>query len=644
MKPENSEERIKLLEKRVCELEKDLSLYKSIFEVLPHGVQIFDQEGFSFDLNRAQTKILGAEKDEGQHRQFNILKDPLSIAMGSNVAFEKAYRGEQNERMSEFNADLVPNDWPLRKDIRIFHESIIPLKDESGNVDYVITVMEDHTDKVKALSALQESEMRWKFAVEGSNDGLWDWNILTDEIYYSKRLIEMLGFTDKDPLRSRLDLEKLIHPNDKEEFIELVSEHLEGRAEYFEYLHRLLCKDGSYKWILKRGKVISYTKDGKPERMIGTHRDVTKFKEIEEELRRNKVLLSENEKLSKVGAWEYIPETDVVYHTQGYNMIYEIDQDTETSNFNTHLNCFDPKDQLKIIDVFNSCISRGTAYDLEFPITTLKQNKRWVRIKTNPVFENGVLMRVIGSLADITEQKQKETILNELTATKEKFFSIIAHDLRSPVNAIIGFSELIFEAFEENKIAGIERYSRLIHTAATQNLGFLNVLLEWSKTQSENFKFKSEKINLYNLVSKITDFLAVNIAQKRISLVNNIGQADTVYANSFMLETVIRNLLSNAIKYSNQTGSIQILSVENEEGTVISVADNGIGIAESDIPKLFRIDTNFSYPGTNNEKGTGLGLILCSEFVEKQGGRIWVESEIRKGSTFSFNIPRKVKT
>jgi two-component system sensor histidine kinase/response regulator len=244
-------------------------------------------------------------------------------------------------------------------------------------------------------------------------------------------------------------------------------------------------------------------------------------------------------------------------------------------------------------------------------------------------------------LRDVTNKSLIQSKkLEELNATKDKFFSIIAHDLRSPFNAILGFSEILSELVSEKNYDDIDEYATIIHQSSIRVTDLLMNLMEWSQSQTGRIEFNPVHFEMVHLIDEIKR-LFINVAmQKSISITEKAPPEVLVYADEGMVSTILRNLISNAIKFTKQGGEITISIVEKNE-IIVSVSDTGVGIPKTMIDRLFKIDQNYSTTGTCNEKGTGLGLILCQEFVQKHGGKIWVESEEGKGSVFYFTIPNK---
>ena len=237
------------------------------------------------------------------------------------------------------------------------------------------------------------------------------------------------------------------------------------------------------------------------------------------------------------------------------------------------------------------------------------------------------------------EAIENEEKLKELNATKDKLFSIIAHDLRSPFNSIIGYSELLIENEGNNDADENEAFIKIIHSSAKSTLILLDNLLNWAKSQTGHLIFRPERLNLNSVINDIIVSSTSTARFKNISLVQ-ISSADIeVFADKNMLQTILRNLVSNAIKFTNLKGEIKIYTTAAQDFAEITISDNGVGMDEQTIRKLFRIDTGLVSKGTANELGSGLGLLVCKEFVEKQGGEIRIESEAGKGCNLIFTIP-----
>jgi len=228
-----------------------------------------------------------------------------------------------------------------------------------------------------------------------------------------------------------------------------------------------------------------------------------------------------------------------------------------------------------------------------------------------------------------------------LNATKDKLFSIIGHDLKGPLNNILGFSELIDQGYDSFSSEDIRKYNKLIFESSQTLAKLLDNLLTWSRSQRNKIEVKKETFPVFAVVQNSLNLLENNALKKNVSVKNKVPQELVVYADSEMISTVIRNLLSNAIKFTKPEGEIIATAQRNEKETIIEISDNGVGISPDKINNLFEPDQSLNSLGTEGEKGTGLGLIICKDFLEKNNGKIWAESELGKGSTFKISLPSK---
>lgn len=246
---------------------------------------------------------------------------------------------------------------------------------------------------------------------------------------------------------------------------------------------------------------------------------------------------------------------------------------------------------------------------------------------------------------NIEVHKQKEAIelqrkeLESLNSTKDKFFAIIAHDLKNPFSTVLGLSELLAKEFESFDADKLKVFIEQIYKYSNNTFNLLENLLQWSMLQTGRMPLRPKLVNINELIIENIELLRGNALQKGISIESKTIDDGFVFVDVSMITTVIRNLLSNAIKFTGQSGTITIEIAKDESMLKVSVEDNGVGIAEADMNRLFKIDSNPTSIGTSMEKGTGLGLILCKDFVERNGGTIWVNSQLGRGTKFFFTIP-----
>ncbi|MEI7594897.1 MAG: PAS domain-containing sensor histidine kinase [Bacteroidota bacterium] len=308
---------------------------------------------------------------------------------------------------------------------------------------------------------------------------------------------------------------------------------------------------------------------------------------------------------------------------------------------------YNPEDRERFVSILKQ---NREVSDYEIKMKGKNGNIVYTSVNAHLLFDNNNnYIGVEGSLRDVTERKKMDDMLRKkneelstLNAMKDKFFSIIAHDIKNPFNHIIGFSSLLNKNASKYDVDEIQKYSKIVYESSLITYELLEELLTWSKSQSGQLNINTEIFDFTAIIEDVVlkyNYLSQN---KLIEIKTEINHVSRVFADEPTIKTVFRNLLNNAIKYTNENGCIIVATEENEDFIKVSITDNGIGIEKDDIEKLFRIDSSTKAIGTSGEKGSGLGLILCKEFVEKNGGEIGLYSEFGIGSTFFFTVPKSV--
>lgn len=307
-----------------------------------------------------------------------------------------------------------------------------------------------------------------------------------------------------------------------------------------------------------------------------------------------------------------------------------------------------PEELTGLMDLYKKALDTRTAFSYEFRFKRKDNEHRWLMMNGVPRLntENDFL-GFIGTCTDITHQKENEEYINKINyelenanKNKDKFFSIISHDLRSPLSGVMSILELIvadYESLEED-----EKREILSEAAKSSKNIFILMenLLEWSRLHTGKMHFDPQDISLTLVLGSIKDLYKQKLKEKDISLNFEIEPEYCVFADLQMTETVLRNLISNAIKFTPESGLISVSFDSPGDNILIKVKDTGVGMDENEVSNLFKLEMAHSTVGTSGERGTGLGLILCKELVEKQNGKIWVESEVNSGSTFFFTLPK----
>jgi len=279
-------------------------------------------------------------------------------------------------------------------------------------------------------------------------------------------------------------------------------------------------------------------------------------------------------------------------------------------------------------------------------LTVRGSQTRTISTRKNRFIDSDGKKYLVGVIHDITERKKSEDSLREsekqlkeLNATKDKLFSIVAHDLTSPYSNIIGLSELLIETIDDSQIEESKEYARLLNLSAKNTLILLDNLLKWAKSQTGQLSFNPEKLVTSDVILEILS-LNKSLAKSKNICIEDISTDDVeIYADRNMLKTILRNLISNAIKFTHEGGRIRVCTTLKPDHAEITISDDGVGVSEENQKGLFNLTSNRPSVGTAKELGSGLGLVLCKEFVEMNGGKIWVESEEGRGSDFKFTLP-----
>ena len=320
--------------------------------------------------------------------------------------------------------------------------------------------------------------------------------------------------------------------------------------------------------------------------------------------------------------------------------------------------------QNKKILVFDGFLTLGDFYSVNTSIVAQiyrKENKLLIigGVNTMQLIEQNILLHqsnreisnlqrdlikkthtLENTLSKLNEVNQE---LNKTNADKDRFMQILGHDLRSPFTTLIGFSGLLANNLHKYDIDKIDNYVGLIQKTAKRTYDLLEDLLLWSKSQSGKIPFEPQEIYLHEMCKQIIETLEENANAKKITIQSMVSEELVLIADLNMLKTIIRNLISNAIKFSYENGQINIFAQSGQFETIVTVFDNGVGMNEEDQLKLWKMTSQHTTLGTAKEKGTGLGLMLCKEFVENHNGRIWVESKVGEGCAFKFTIPAKTE-
>ena len=507
----------------------------------------------------------------------------------------------------------------------------------------IASIFEDITERKQAESALKESEEKYRFLFENMTTGFTIQELIFDEygVPSNYRFIDinscyekMSGFNRNEIIGKTI---KEIAPDSRQEIINLFTKvGLTGEPVSFEYFSQSLNRHvRTNTFFVKKGIIASIIED------ISERRQAEDALKESEEMYRLLVNTSP----------DAITVTDlygnITYFSSAAIKLFGDFSETDILGHNIS-EWIVPEEMDKALESIQVLIEKGYPKYKEYTLLKKDETKftgeiNAAVIKTANCNPKGMILIT----RDITDRKIAEETLKasekrlmEINATKDKFFSLIAHDLKSPLGNfqnILGLMAEEYDTFDENEKKEIIFE---INKSAKNIFNLLENLLNWAGTQTGRIQFNPDFQDIDEIISKPVSILMGSAHNKNISVELELNVNSKAYIDVNMINTIIRNLFTNAIKFTNKSGKIIISSVELSDSFEISVTDNGVGMNEDYLSKLFRIDIAPSTLGTANERGTGLGLILCKEFSEKHGGSIKVVSEVGKGSKFTVIIPK----
>ena len=540
-------------------------------------------------------------------------------------------------------------------------DSAAPIIDNSGTVNGVILVFRDVTNEYKIRNEIKLSQERLDLAMSVANDGMWDWNLITNSVYFDPRYFTIAGYEINEFPHRLEEFQKRVHPNDVEIVMKTADNYIKGKINSFNVEFRFLQKNKNWIWIQGKGKIVERDETGKPTRFVGTHSNITerklaqiKIKATTEELiATSKALKDTDDKQRKIlnsfidGI--YIKSADFTIEYLNTPMIKMIGGDKTGQKcykaiYNKEKRCeWCVIDKLKKNEVFT--------YEQKIPDT-----ENYYSIQ-NLILDNGTK---VSTFHNITALKNKEMQLNkkniELIAAKEKaeesnklkteFIHNMSHEIRTPMNGIIGFAALLDEP--DLSVEKRKHYTNIIQNSSNQLMRIIDDILEISKLGTKQVKTNEKKVCLNDLLS--THFSIFEILAKKnktpIYLIKGLtDEESTILTDKTKLNKIIKNLLENAIKYTNE-GFIEFgyNIVEKDSGSKslqIYVKDTGIGIRPENQESVFIRFSQEEKEITKKVGGLGLGLSIAKENAELLGGNITLQSEKGKGSTFFLTIPYK---
>lgn len=626
--------------------EEQLRLLKRSVEISDDGIIISDAQKADMPIiyvNPAFEKITGYSPQE-------VIGQGL-LRFYKNKFYQHPYESiKRHIRQGKNFQFSCPS---YRRDNKLFwsHLSLYPLRDRTGELTHYVILQSDITERISAEQALKKSEKRWQLALKSNNDGIYDWDLEKNRIFYSARWKEMLGFSESEISDKPSEWMTRLHPDDFEQvmFTNLRYQHSQNNP-LFTIEYRMRCKDGRYKWILDRGQIL-YDNQGEEIRIIGSYTDITERKESEEKLRDSQKRLEFLVDQTPLGVIEWSVDWNIVEWNKAAERIFGYRRLDVLSSPHSFEILFSDAQKNKVYELMQSLESeKDTTY-------AICDNIRNSGEKIVCEWYNTVLMdrqnHVIGyasMIADITVRKQAEIDLiqakeaaESANQAKSNFLANMSHELRTPLNAILGFTQLIDRS---SNLDSVHREQLgIINRSGEHLLSLINDILEMSKIEAGKITLNESEFNLWMLLDTLKEMLQIKAESKGLSLalLRSPKVPEYVEGDESKLRQVLLNLLGNAIKFTEQGEvKLSISAIAPPENNPLrlafEVSDTGPGIAQEDLDTLFEPFVQTAV-GRQSQQGTGLGLPISRQFVQLMGGDIQVSSQVDVGTQFTFDLP-----
>jgi len=619
---------------------KDKNIFDEFFIRTSLCLFLIDKTACLKDLNPSSEKLLNHSKnkvighnltgmfyDDKEKNDWVDFKDAIETRESNtqNISVDKNYRLKAVNSNKEFiyiNAIIIRCNDFLEDNLLIAAEDI------------------SNTYQEKNKSIKQEEELHIVF----ENDAV---GIVISEFkdkikIANQKFADITGYAI-DELKS-IKIRDITPIEDWEKEEKIFLQVIKKKNKKFSLEKRFIRKDNRIVWV-KLHTVFQWDKNQELKAVVGFVEDITLRKKAEEALKESeKKYRFITEKASDI-IYSVSPDHKIKFYNKAIERIFdESVEDIEKFRYD-HMML--PQDKELAKELHESRLRGERSAIFRHGFKTPKGKLVYLECSVSPFFDDN--NNVIGSLGiarDITERvlteeklNQQNKQLSDLLATKDKFISVIAHDLRDPFNILLGFTELLIDNFDSLPDEKMKYYLEQVSASANTGYNLLKNLLDWSRSQTGQIRFMPQSLKLNSLIESVIQTVRISAQNKKIIILFDCDKQHIANTDENMFRTVLRNLLNNAIKFSFPNSSILVKLNQSEKEHIVSVRDTGIGIKSTEIQNLFNPGEKTINKGTQNEKGTGLGLTICKDLIETMNGRIWVESEYGQGTIFSFTVP-----
>jgi PAS domain S-box-containing protein len=524
-------------------------------------------------------------------------------------------------------------------EVRHVRSAASVFRDSDGRPFRVLGASWDVTAEMATQERLKINEERWDLALQGTGDGVWDFDLVKEEIFLSRRSKELLGYAP-DALVDSKNKEDLVHPADRLHVAATMERHLQGETPLFECEYRRLCGDGSYLWILARGRVIARDRAGKPLRIVGTHRDIAERRQAQEALKNREVLLREF--ITYTPAAIAMLDRDMRYVQASRRWLSDYKVSGEDIIGRCHYDVF-PDVPERWREIHRRVLAGSVESCAEDPFPRADGGIEWLQWEARPWHEaDGQIGGLIFFTQVITERKELGIQLEEQNrqlansnAELEQFAYVASHDLQEPLRAVAGCTQILAQRYKGRLDSDADALVAHIVDGSSRMKALIEDLLSLSRVSSQGEP--PRQVDTADVFRRAMTHLQGRVEEQGAQV--STDALPVIRGDFTQLVQLFQNLIGNALKYRRAGVAPQVSVTARRSATEheFCVRDNGIGIDSQYFERIFgvfqRLHTRDEYPGT------GIGLAICRKIVERHGGRIWIESTVGRGSAFHFTLP-----